>query len=409
MRTSRTAAALAASALAATLLTTTTGAAAGSAAAGSAAAGSAAARPSASGCGATWNLVTAPPAAGDITSLSALSPHDTWLSGSGETLHWAGGSVKAVAGQMPQPPFASDEGDIGSFDSDTSGWEFGALWPYFTIYGFQWDVARWHGGRWTLIPLPPTASPQDRGYEVTAVKSLSPDNAWAAGYFYKAGRGTESGLDADGGLILHWNGAQWSIVANPASGRAGGWLQGITVASPTDIWAVGWQTTANGSTAPLTEHFNGTQWNVVSAPTGNGSSALYGVSVASSDSAWAVGDRAGPTGEAVPLVEHWDGAAWTVVTGLPDIGNSKLLSVYAASPDDVWASAAFPYGAEAFFLHWDGSTWAAVAAPGPQEYERTYWYQAIGGTGPGNIWATGFTFPADTLSGESVIAHLSCT
>ena len=45
-----------------------------------------------------------------------------------------------------------------------------------------------------------------------------------------------------------------------------GTLIAVSSVSPTDIWAVGSQTTSSGPTAPLTETFNGTSWTVVAAP-----------------------------------------------------------------------------------------------------------------------------------------------
>jgi hypothetical protein len=110
------------------------------------------------------------------------------------------------------------------------------------------------------------------------------------------------------------------------------------------------------------------------------------------------------------LVEHWNGTAWSVVASLPDLGNSKVTSVYAASPTDVWATVLTvrtdtDLGVDDF-LHWDGTS--TVPVPGPHEYGLDYEYVGIGGTGPGNIWAAGYSTQPGTTAAAPLIAHLSC-
>ena len=54
------------------------------------------------------------------------------------------------------------------------------------------------------------------------------------------------------------------------------------------------------------------------------------------------------------------------------------------------------------FLHWDGSTWTTVPAPGPREYGLGYSCTAVGGAGPDNVWAVG------SVNQYPLIARLSC-
>ena len=68
---------------------------------------------------------------------------------------------------------------------------------------------------------------------------MSANDVWAVG---------------NGGLILNWNGTQWSQVANPAGQGAS--LAAVAALSANDAWAIN----LNGS---VTEQWNGTQWTAV--------------------------------------------------------------------------------------------------------------------------------------------------
>ena len=62
-----------------------------------------------------------------------------------------------------------------------------------------------------------------------------------------------SGCSNDG-LILNWNGTQWSQVANPAGQGAA--LEGVDALGANDVWAINLLGT-------VTEQWNGTQWTAV--------------------------------------------------------------------------------------------------------------------------------------------------
>lgn len=71
------------------------------------------------------------------------------------------------------------------------------------------------------------------------------------------------------------------------------------------------------------------------------------------------------------------------------------------------ATARFPGGAQAQFLHGDGTHWTAVAAPVPQETGVTYTYEGIAGSGPHDIWAVGNSVSPST-GAVAEIDHLTC-
>jgi hypothetical protein len=188
-------------------------------------------------------------------------------------------------------------------------------------------------------------------------------------------------------LIEHWNGSIWSIVASPnPAGKPDVVLNGVAAVSASDIWAVGhsgdpafapWQT--------LTEHWNGSNWSIVSSPspgTYNGNE-LYAVAAVSTNDVWAVGwYQSGPTGqEGGALTMHWDGTAWTVV---PNPSRWPLYGVTAISANDVWAVG------EQSILHWNGTNWNTVAFPPPpgDSYQTL---RGISATSANDIWAVGYS------------------
>jgi hypothetical protein len=381
----------------------------------------------AGGCTPSWKLISAPagPTAQElITGVAVDSAGNAWFPATdlaGGTLswadHWNGHSLSATTaipegsytdrGTATGEPFDGPWVGPVSFDSPTDGWLIGrSTLPDLSFYPYFY-ATHWSGGRWTTTPLAVSPHPASVILFTVGVAAVSPTDAWAVGVFSPAN-------GPGGALIEHWDGTRWRIFSNPASGQAGAVLYAITAVSATDIWATGWQTGASGTNVPFAEHWDGTSWTVVPAPSGAAPSLFTAVSADSSSDAWAVGRQLeqGSSDLVTGLVEHWDGQAWTVVTGLPDLGNSELLGVYAASPADVWATVYAPrpdtdLGFDEF-LHWNGSSWTTVPVPGPHEYGLDYEYTGIAGTGPGNIWAAGYSDRAVGALQTPLIAHLSC-
>jgi hypothetical protein len=123
-------------------------------------------------------------------------------------------------------------------------------------------------------------------------------------------------------LIEHWNGSQWSVVPSPSVASSTNILYGIAAVSDSDIWAVGITVDANNVTHPLTEHYNGSSWSVVSAvdPNGGGNS-LYALDAVSGNSVYVVGQ----TGGSFPsqaLIEHWNGSGWSQLSSPADATES---------------------------------------------------------------------------------------
>lgn len=362
-------------------------------------------------CTPTGQLLTTPPdSVPDLTSVTVLSPRDVWITGNDFDHAYSGvlradhGSVEAATAP-PAIPAETSMVRATSFASDSEGWAVAdTSGPHQVTF-----TEHWHGGRWTMTPVPVSPDPVNKAIILKDVAAISDTDAWAVGGLSSAGKGTASGVQMIGALIEHWNGTEWTIVPNPVADRAGAVLQAIDVRSATDVWAVGRQNDAGIDNVPLVEHFDGKAWSVMPAPSGNPPASLYGVSATAANDVWAVGGQtmAGTTNTAVPFVEHFDGTAWKAVTDLPDVGNAKLLSVYASGPNDVWALMQDPAQANTI-LHWDGTAWSTTTLPGPQEAGVSYIYSALDGTGPSDVWAVGMAFDTFAVSGTPQIAHLNC-
>lgn len=112
-----------------------------------------------------------------------------------------------------------------------------------------------------------------------------PDGCWGVGV--TGGRTT---------LVEHWtSGSTWTAVPSPSPGAGLNFLTGIDGISPTDAWAVGTDSNADGSSEQsLILHWDGTAWTPVATPSAGGTDFLSSVAANASAGTWAVG-FSGPT------------------------------------------------------------------------------------------------------------------
>src|SRR5260370_542580 len=176
--------------------------------------------------------------------------------------------------------------------------------------GAQTLIEHWNGTAWSIVPSPNFST--TLADQLTSVTAIANNNAWAVGKtqtlpYYQ-----------DHTLILHWDGASWTIAS---SFSTSGGLLGVSATSASDIWAVG---AGGGPTyTPLALHNNGTAWSVVPSPGVQNSdvNVFEGVDALTTSNVWAAGytlfinyiGEADPVYNYVPLVEHWDGTAWSIV------------------------------------------------------------------------------------------------
>ena len=199
----------------------------------------------------------------------------------------------------------------------------------------------------------------------------------------------------------------WTVVKSPSRGTGANALYGVSADSPTDAWAVGYQTTSTGAEHTLIEHWNGTNWTVVPSPNAGGD-LLYSVSADSPTDAWAVGGTTlPPTGTRKNLVEHWNGTAWSLVA-VPSTkkANDNLSSVVAFAANDVLtvgtdgtneSTANVP-----LLETWNGVTWSKGNPPHPVGSSDSS-LSGIGATSPSDVWAVGSATTG--VNGNPIIEH----
>jgi len=230
--------------------------------------------------------------------------------------------------QVTSPNIGSSDNVLHSVaaNSATDIWAVGDFAPDSNPNITQTLVNHFDGTAWSVVPSPNVGTLANAFYGVT-VKS---GKAFAVGYFLDGTTFTPRAL------IEAWDGTQWKVVPSPT---ARGVLFSVSALSPSDVWTVGFQIDSSGKFRTLTEHFNGTSWSVVPSPNpGSTGNQLYGVKAVSSSSVWAVGQRLGSSGPDHALIEHWNGSNWSVVSSPSTGGSSAVLyGVSGVSDDDVRA------------------------------------------------------------------------
>jgi|GEM_PF-3969993 len=226
------------------------------------------------------------------------------------------------------------------------------------------------GFYWRISSSPNYSQSGNILYEVAAI---SANDIWAVGHIF-----INNSQEA---LILHWNGRQWSRVANPNIGQSSV-LRGVAATSATDVWAVG-RSQGNGV---LMLHWDGVEWSVAPVLNGPISGHLMDVAAISEDDAWAVGYDSGNRA----MSFHWDGTAWRQVS-TPVLESSLLDGVSATSSNDVWAvgSVSSGFGRSTLALHWDGTAWSVINTPITPDDSA---FRAVWATSPNDVWAVGYHF-----------------
>jgi hypothetical protein len=134
-----------------------------------------------------------------------------------------------------------------------------AVGQYFTEGNGATLAVRWNGKSWSAVASPNSSSASDS--TLGTVTCLSNANCWAVGSTVEA-----PGFNAT--LVERWRGGSWSIVPSANSSRAENFLQGVSCRRRSDCWAVGTTQDASGANPQaLFEHWNGSSWSLVSAPT----------------------------------------------------------------------------------------------------------------------------------------------
>jgi hypothetical protein len=245
-------------------------------------------------------------------------------------------------------------------------------------------------------PIRPAAVVSFSG-DLSSVAATSPSNAWAVGF--------TSSSSSVKPLILHWNGASWGRVPNPAQ-TGGDQLFGIAATSASSAWVVGCSRCYTSKATSLILRWNGAVWKRVPVPRiAGGSSGLSSVAATSASSAWAVG------ASTTALILRWNGTVWKRVPSPRIAGSYSLSSVAATSASNAWAVGEVVSGRSfnGLILHWNGTTWRRVASPPPKYGKYGNALRGVAATSAANAWAVGCTDGCPVFGGNPVIARWNGT
>jgi hypothetical protein len=325
--------------------------------------------PIAAAASVAWSVSFSPPPRSgyEVAGFGARSAVDVWAVGlrpGGRcqyqtlTQHWDGSAWTVVP--SPGNPAVNSVLDGVTVTGTNQAWAVGTA-------GCPADQSRtltehWNGSRWSIVASPDGGVTGNHFSTLQAVTAISPGDVWAVG----GQAGIRGQVAVTVPLIEHWNGARWSIV--PAPKAALGVLESVSATSASDVWAVGAGQQNGQSTVAL--HFDGSSWKLVTVPAPPGTSGgLSGVKALSPAGAWAVGESFPSTGgNGKILTDHWNGTSWQVVPA-PPVGGpgalSALSSVDAAPGTGVWAVGFWVTGAagNSVVLHWTGTAWTQETTP----------------------------------------------
>lgn len=256
---------------------------------------------------------------------------------------------------------------------------------------------------WNVISTP---NIKDRHNLFSTVEYVGADDVWAVG-----GASTKSGTSRN--LIEHWDGTSWTRVAAPTAGRGVEVLSAVDAAPPghlpvepiaaVELWAVGQSAaTSGGGTRAQIAHYDGTSWQLQTGPALTRKHALASVRVISESDVWAVGAIQNGD-EARPLAMHFDGAAWTVVptpSAGAGSGGSQLTSIAGNAADDLWAVGTQGNGVP-LVMHWDGTTWSLSGDVHDAPGDNAL--VSVSTDVAGDVWAAGFS--VGRTSFKTLIQH----
>ncbi|MHB8595453.1 MAG: CHAP domain-containing protein [Ktedonobacteraceae bacterium] len=330
---------------------------------------------------------TPPPSFVDaqLNGVATVSANDIWAvgyyinsTGSSYTLieQWNGASWNVIP--SPNPGILSNVFNSVVAFSASDIWAVGY---YSDSIGYTDTLTeQWNGTTWNVVPSSNAGEGLNQLNSVTAVSS---NDIWAVGY--------DGVLNGNTYILTEqWNGSVWNVVPSSDSGNYLNQLNGVTAVSATDIWAVGYYTDSNKYTYTLIEQWNGSLWNVIPSPDPNVyGNQLNGVTVVSANNIWAVGYGSNSSGYP-SLIEQWNGTTWNVVPSPdPNVYGNQLNSVTVVSADNIWAVGYDDNPSNQTFIEqWNGSVWNIVPSPNPNEYNNQL--NGVTAISANDVWAVGF-------------------
>jgi len=248
-------------------------------------------------------------------------------------------------------------------------------------------IEKYNGTSWKYIASPNVANGSN---VLEAIDVVSQSNIWTVGYVtLLIGQS-----DVEQTLILHWDGKSWQIVPSPNLGAGNNILYGIASSSAKNIWAVGQYAASDGNPQTLTEHYDGTAWNIEPSPSPGTMPINYLYSVAhvpGTKTFYAVGTNRSLGTNTRTLIEEYDGTAWSVVPSANQNTSDNLLKAVAVvNATDVYA-VGYYYNyndiAQTMIEQWDGTAWNIVSTP--DIGTRDNYLDSVTALDAKNVWTVG--------------------
>ena len=213
-------------------------------------------------------------------------------------------------------------------------------------------ILRWSAGFWEAHQVVLLDSFAPRQALLRDVAAITDSDAWAVGEaatIAPTDDRSDTAQPAADPFAARWDGKAWVEVSMPGFGGRR-ILHAVSAAASNAVWAVGYDVDpATGVAYARIHRFDGAEWSVVDHPaTGKAGSVLHDVVALAADDVWAVGVIGNETG----LFLHWDGATWTAHASP---ANASPRSVDGAVSNDVWA-----VGPKESY-RWDGTRWSVSA------------------------------------------------
>jgi hypothetical protein len=338
-------------------------------------------------CSPYWHLDPEPALHATVEDLSATADGTVWAVGDNGLLarfdgrHW----------RREWPAGLTGDDDLRSVDmvDPSHGWAVGLS----TRDGGR--ILRWDGRRWRFEHVP--GLKDDSLWNVDANGA---SDVWAVGDYV-------SGSLPVRWVAYHWNGRTWRrmFLTTPATTETptdGGvmisspYLDGVAVVAPDDVWAGGMASTANGRTAAVAEHWDGTSWSTVPTPVNaDADQAMGALSVIDERDIWAAkGEQGGAN------VLHWNGRTWSDIPLPASVDQTR--DIAAVTPTDVWVSG-HDRSTHSTLMHWNGKAWRAAAPSRATRFDDGY-FTALTALGSNDIWAAGYA-----EWGKPLFDHYACS
>lgn len=193
-----------------------------------------------------------------------------------------------------------------------------------------------NGTGWVVQPIPTVRDVRD-------VLGFAPNDVYAVG------RGPNPTFD---GVLLHYDGSVWSIVAGTPSVTTNGFYSDIWGTSGNDLYILGWD-----YAKAVLFHYDGSSWSDMQLPSPPIKSAPGDVWGTSGNDLWVVGAYTGPTNtESGGVVYHFDGSIWSEYAP-PQ--TTALYAIHGSSECEVVAAGKYNTGIDyqAATMYYDGLSW----------------------------------------------------